>query len=341
MEKWLNLKEIFDIESWETLQDALSEVTKMAILMVNYKGEPITKHSGCHTFCDRVRHDSKMKKFCQKCDARAGFEAMQDNEPFIYKCYFGIVDIAIPIIVNDQYIGAIMAGQIRVSDGGDKLEQLLHVTDRELLEEKRKQYDAEFHRLPFLSFGRIRVISNLLYYLCNYMSSEGAKKEQILRLYERTLSGSMEEENYRETIREGMRFGRDEAGKIEVENQLERMLPDGCSHIVRDSLYLVLTNRDRMYSMRELAETTHVSRSYFSRIFKKEMGTPYTEFLQRIKCEWAQKLLTEEDLTVADVADRLGYTDVGYFIKVFKKQTGVTPHVYKNYHKKLPTTVKN
>lgn len=333
MEKWLNLKEIFDLDSWENLQDALSDVTKMAILMVNYKGEPITKHSGCHAFCDKLRHDDTMKKYCQKCDARAGFEAMQDNEPFIYKCYFGIVDIAIPIIVNDKYIGAIMAGQIRIGEDGDHLEQILHVSAMEKLDSKRKELQEDYYNLPYLSFGRIRVIANLLYYLCNYMSLEGAKKEKILQMYETVLEGNLQPAEYDDAIREGIRMGRFESEQSFEEQELECYLPDGCSDVIKEALQFVFAHPEKMYTLIEVAQHCHVSTGYLSRLFSKQLGESYSKFIPKVKVDWSKRMLKEDDYTISEIADRLGFNETGYFIKIFKKQTGVTPLVYKKYHK--------
>lgn len=336
MEKWYNLKEIFDLESWEDLQDALSDVTKMAILMVNYKGEPITKHSGCHAFCHVVRNDPKMKKYCQKCDARAGFEAMQDNAPFIYKCYFSIVDIAIPIIVNKKYVGAIMAGQIRISEDGDHLEQILHIADnaaQKEIEAKRAELSKEYEDLPYLSYGRIRVIANLLYYLCNYMSHETAKKEEILAMYETVLEGRMESDEWKKEIgSQGIRLTEPKERDL-VAEEMKNYLPDDGSEVVQNAFRFILSDRSKMYSLKEVAEHCHVSTGYLSRLFSKEIGKSYSKFLPELKVDWAKEMLISEDATISEVAERLGFNETGYFIKIFKKQTGVTPLVYKKYHK--------
>ncbi|WP_369294406.1 PocR ligand-binding domain-containing protein, partial [Escherichia coli] len=45
-----NLDKIIDLEKWHTLQDSLALVTKMAIITVDYKGIPVTKHSYCQPF---------------------------------------------------------------------------------------------------------------------------------------------------------------------------------------------------------------------------------------------------------------------------------------------------
>ena len=59
-----DLEEIIDLEKWEK-QDSLSLVTKMAILTVDYKGVPVTKHSHCQPFCQGVRQDSHLSSYCQ------------------------------------------------------------------------------------------------------------------------------------------------------------------------------------------------------------------------------------------------------------------------------------
>lgn len=180
MEKWMNLNDIFDITQWEKLQDALAHETKMAIVMVNYKGEPVTKHSECHEFCNMVRNDKKLKAYCQKCDAIGGFEAMRNKEPFIYKCYFSIVDIAIPIVVNKRYIGAIMAGQVRVLPNEEELiEEIFRPSNQRFIKNKKEELKEHYNKLPFLSKGRIRVIANMLYY-CVTIYVKNPQKDSIL-----------------------------------------------------------------------------------------------------------------------------------------------------------------
>ena len=94
----IKIEQVFSIKEWEIVQDSLAETTGMAILMVDYKGRPITKHSCCCEFCDKVRSDEVLKKYCEKCDSRGGAEAVRQNKPYIYKCCFGMVDVAIPIV---------------------------------------------------------------------------------------------------------------------------------------------------------------------------------------------------------------------------------------------------
>lgn len=112
----VELKNILDLEKWEKLQESLALSTRLAIILVDYKGRPVTKHSQVQPFCQLVRHSPELSKLCEKCDARGGLEAVRTGQPFIYRCHFNIVDMAIPIIVDDQYVGAIMAGEVLLED---------------------------------------------------------------------------------------------------------------------------------------------------------------------------------------------------------------------------------
>ena len=112
----INLDKVIDFKRWQTLQDNLSLVTNMAIITVDYKGNPISKHSKCSRFCESVRKHPQMVKYCQKCDSRGGLEAVRSNEPYIYLCHYNIVDVAVPIIIDNRYMGAIMAGQVKLND---------------------------------------------------------------------------------------------------------------------------------------------------------------------------------------------------------------------------------
>ncbi|MBQ8605765.1 MAG: helix-turn-helix transcriptional regulator, partial [Clostridia bacterium] len=54
----------------------------------------------------------------------------------------------------------------------------------------------------------------------------------------------------------------------------------------------------------------------------------------RMKVEEAERLLRETELSVAQVAQELGFSDSKYFNTIFKKQTGITPAVYRKEQRK-------
>lgn len=50
----VELKNILDLEKWEKLQESLALSTRLAIILVDYKGRPVTKHSQVQPFCQLV-----------------------------------------------------------------------------------------------------------------------------------------------------------------------------------------------------------------------------------------------------------------------------------------------
>ena len=112
-----DLKGILDVARWEPVQDELAALTRTAIITIDYKGSPVTKHSGRTAFCTVIRENPVSCKRCYRCDALAGLEAVRLGRPFIYLCHCGIVDVAVPIVVGEQYLGAVMFGQVRLPDG--------------------------------------------------------------------------------------------------------------------------------------------------------------------------------------------------------------------------------
>lgn len=66
------INHIFSLKQWEQVQDSLSDLTGMAVLMVDYRGVPVTKHSHCCEFCRKVRESPVLKKYCNP-DSVSGY----------------------------------------------------------------------------------------------------------------------------------------------------------------------------------------------------------------------------------------------------------------------------
>lgn len=89
------------------------------------------------------------------------------------------------------------------------------------------------------------------------------------------------------------------------------------------------SNISRLVSAGELAKTIFRSQDYCQKLFSREFGiTPYAYQLER-KIQTAKSLLADTDLSVGEIAEKLGYTDIHYFSNLFQKKCGCRPTEYR------------
>lgn len=81
--------------------------------------------------------------------------------------------------------------------------------------------------------------------------------------------------------------------------------------------------------LNEVAERVGLAPSYLSSLFKKQVGKSLVEYLTHVRIQNAKQLLVDRERNIADIADEVGFVDVKYFIKRFKKVTGLTPNEYR------------
>ncbi|NLU08393.1 MAG: helix-turn-helix transcriptional regulator, partial [Clostridiales bacterium] len=78
-----------------------------------------------------------------------------------------------------------------------------------------------------------------------------------------------------------------------------------------------------------VANMVHLNSSYFSSIFKKEIGMNFSSYLNKIRIEQSMFLLRNTDYSILNIALEVGFEDQSYFSKVFKNFTGMTPKQYR------------
>lgn len=88
----------------------------------------------------------------------------------------------------------------------------------------------------------------------------------------------------------------------------------------------------------DIAAITYVSPNYFSRVFKKETGKSFTEWLNNVRLDKAKIILKDLRFRVYEVAEQVGYNDYKIFTHNFKKYVGCTP---KEYRENLLQTSQN
>jgi AraC-like DNA-binding protein/FixJ family two-component response regulator len=107
-------------------------------------------------------------------------------------------------------------------------------------------------------------------------------------------------------------------------------LPPQTSLVVKHAIAYLQQNYHRAISRQELAATVGVSKDYLSHIFQQELGLSPWEYLTRYRVQQAKTLLYRTHESVTAIAAQVGFDDLSYFNRVFRKHVGCSPTAYRD-----------
>lgn len=117
----LEIEDLIDIDILQKFQDNFAESMDIASIIVDRKGNPVTKPSTYTEYCTNFIHSTCIgDNACAKSHLIAGEVAAKTGKPYIHECHAGLVDFAMPIIVKDIHIGTILGGQILNAEPKDE-----------------------------------------------------------------------------------------------------------------------------------------------------------------------------------------------------------------------------
>lgn len=333
---YLDIWKILDIDKWQRLQDSLALATKLAIITVDYKGIPVSKHSYPCSFCQLIRSQSEYSKYCFKCDSRGGLEAVRLNAPYIYLCHCNIVDLAIPIMIDGKYIGAVMAGEVVLKvEEENKLEKILTSPLIELFADD--DVVQMYKEIPKTTYAEVERSANMLFEISNYIVAEALNKNMILEMYsELVVSSKAKKQNSAVTgyAQDNIKHVKKVIGNAFTDAYVKNTVEDKaiCKNpVLRPAFDYIFKNKGEKISQEQMAKLCHLSVSHFSRIFAKEAGESFPAFFSRLKVQWSKHLLENTDLSILQISEELGFSDTSYYIRIFKKFEKITPAVYRKF----------
>ncbi|OZB98861.1 response regulator [Paenibacillus sp. XY044] len=100
------------------------------------------------------------------------------------------------------------------------------------------------------------------------------------------------------------------------------------SRHVSQAIHFILERYQGYINLEMVAGAIGLNPSYLSRLFKEETQSNFSEYVNRIRIDAAQRLLESDQYSVKQISSQVGFTTYNYFFKVFKEMTGMTPHAY-------------
>lgn len=424
------LKDLLEHVSEDVLQRILasfSAATGLHAIIVDRDGTaqvPANCNGDC-SFCRTIKSDPVGRNKCRGSYSRAGLQAAQYGEPYIFRCHAGLVAFAAPIVIDGELIGSIICGQVLMWEPEDFFWEEI----REMTSGLNIRQDALIKaagELEVISGLKVQAASELLFVMANHIMQSGRlalqqRKEIALRqtqlsdeirqrkrLEERlaevhdSINGHKCIQRERELMA-AVRVG-DKEKAYELLNELvseclqqyisnhsvfraramellvlisrsaaeggaerERLVnlnsqyiddfaannePDVLANWVFEALdryiscvngnvnikYLEIIEKAKEFirekycqnlTLNDIAQACFISPYHLSHIFREQLNCTVMDYLTKVRMEEAKKLLQNPHFTINDIAEQTGYSDPGYFCKVFKKNEGVTPSSYK------------
>jgi AraC family transcriptional regulator len=99
---------------------------------------------------------------------------------------------------------------------------------------------------------------------------------------------------------------------------------------LRRSLEFIHNNAHKELTLGDVAAIANMSKFYFAKSFRSVMGIPPHRYIVKLRMEKARKLLlTEESMSIEDVARHVGYADASHFRQLFRRIVGVSASRYR------------
>lgn len=102
--------------------------------------------------------------------------------------------------------------------------------------------------------------------------------------------------------------------------------------IIEKALEYIAANYTENLTLQSAADYVHLSKNYFSLLFKRQTGLNFIDYLIELRIREAKRLLGQNDARIGEVAKAAGFNDVKYFSRIFKKVVGITPMEYREKH---------
>ncbi len=227
-----------------------------------------------------------------------------------------------------------------------KCDQKIFIADQlPALDRSRYVLDGDSRRSLFMGFKQMRIKPILtrleeMYsnnrsghpYNCQLMT------EQLCELIKEAWNGYLDERDLEDAF-DGRRYNniyeprkkyRLLVRAIEdMAAQIEAATPEGINDKIEAALSYIHHHFGEPLTMDHVALEVDLSPNYFSNLFREQIGQTYLDYLTGHRLKQSAKRLKETTDTVAVIANDVGYQDVKYFSRLFKKRYGMTPGVYR------------
>jgi signal transduction histidine kinase/DNA-binding response OmpR family regulator len=108
-----------------------------------------------------------------------------------------------------------------------------------------------------------------------------------------------------------------------------RNLGTDTQRLIRQAMVYIHKHYSEAVSRQDIAQHINISEDYLTFCFRQEMGTTPIRYLQRYRVKQAKRLLKDSSKTITEISMDVGFSDSGYFSRIFHRETGMSPEQFR------------
>ncbi len=167
--------------------------------------------------------------------------------------------------------------------------------------------------------------------LSAYSDFSYAQKAVSLRVFEYMLK-PIKPTDFKEVFCRMLSASKDTSALMPVKTAEKESEPKAeRQYFIEESLKYIKEHFRERLTLETVASKVFVNPKYYSHVFKREMGIAFTEYVIRLKIEYACKLLETTNYHAYRISFECGFSDPSYFNRVFCAQMNMTPQTYRKY----------
>jgi YesN/AraC family two-component response regulator len=116
---------------------------------------------------------------------------------------------------------------------------------------------------------------------------------------------------------------------ISLALERKHRLSEEAQRLVRKAMAFIHEKYSEPISRTDIAKHVSIAEDYLTFCFRQELGTTPIKYLQRYRVNRAKQLLQENTYSITEIARLVGFSDSGYFSRIFHRETGISPEAFR------------
>ncbi len=248
------------------------------------------------SFCNTAKLTSRGLQGCLKCKRKSIRKALLLKQPFTGKCYLGITEIVQPFFSGNIPLGIIYIGNILLETDEQAI-KLQIAKMAAITGVKKELLYAELVTVEKITSSKLREYHEIAEIIasCIEMYLAGPFKSKSKQLPQNKATGAHEIKHW----------------------------------VVIQTLDYIHQFYYTDIKLSQIANLYFINEQYLCKLFSKQIGQSFTNYLNEIRIHHAQELLASSDRKIIEVSTMVGFNNVTYFNSVFKEHTHLTPREFR------------